>query len=291
MSRAEEAAGGVAYWRRMGKAEAVARHYERSLEFARASGDPAREAWAIYNMSFAYDYVPLTVREAHPDAERAMAMRRDALNRFTAMGDERGAAYAMWGIAGSPLSIGVEVERNRALLADALRGFRDVDDAYGETWALMSLAMIETAAGQRDAARRALDAAAALFVRDGDFSGQVVVLDAVAAMAAEAGDVRLSVRLDAAARSMRRATGILTPPIPGMRGPIADAREALPADEIETEEALGTTMALDELLASTLIDETGGISKLGRSLVDFARLSREPRAATDDPAAGEWRPH
>ena len=259
MSRAEEAAGGMGYWQRIRSLAEIERHYQRSLEFARKSGDPGREAWALYNLSFAYDYVPTSSDGIEPDHVRATALRAEALERFRELGEDRGIAYTLWSMAGSPVAIVNPLPELRERLSEALGLFRKIDEAFGETWALLSLAMVEAEAGNLDTARSAIIEAGTLFVRDGDLSGQMVTIDALAALAARAGDARLAVRLDAVGQAARRATGTLTPPIAPLRMPIEAARAALDRVEVREEDELGATLSVGAVLQSAFEWQQGSI--------------------------------
>ncbi|HEY3523826.1 MAG TPA: adenylate/guanylate cyclase domain-containing protein [Candidatus Limnocylindrales bacterium] len=274
MSRVEEAAGGMAYWQRMRDVTDIEAHYQRSLEYARRGGDAVREAWATYNLSFAYDYVPSSSNTYEPDRERAEALRADALDRFRALGDDRGVAYTLWSMGGSPIAVAKGVDELRAYLAEALRRFREIDEAFGETWALLSTAMVEAEIGNIEVARTAILDAAALFIRDGDLSGQLVIIDSLAALAARTGDARLAVRIDAAGQEARRTTGTLTPPIAPFRDPIAAARAALGSEDASAEDEYGRTLSVLTLLDAALEGRQGTIR---------GALAAAPPFRRDDP--------
>ena len=270
MSRAEEAAGGMAYWQRIRDAADVEGHYQRSLAYARDSGDADREAWAVYNLSFAYDYIPSSSLQLEPQPERAEALRQEAIARFRNIGDERGVAYTLWARSGSPLAIVKPLPELREQLLAALQLFRDLGEAFGETWARLSLSMVEAEAGDLEGARSAILEAGSLFVRDGDLSGQMVVVEALASLAARFGDARLAVRLDAAGQAARQLTGTLTPPIAPLRAPIAAARASLGPDVAQEEEAIGRQLPLESILDSAL----GGSQASIREVFDFTRRVR-----------------
>jgi predicted ATPase/class 3 adenylate cyclase len=280
LSRAFEAAGGIRYWQRVGDIAGIRNPYDMSLEHAQASGDTDRIAWATYNLSFGYDYVPAAVDNLEPQPERAKALREEALRLFREVGDKRGVAYTLWSMGGSPIAIADEPETLRERLVEALGLFREIDEAYGETWALMSLGMVEAVTGNLEAAREAVAGAARLFVRDGDLSGQIVVIDAIASMAARGGDPRLAVRIDAAGMAARRATGASSPAIPPLRGPIAAARQVLEAAEIELEENEGRLMSFDDILAEAIAEFSG----VKQAFVDFGRDAGIDRYSMDGPS-------
>ena len=169
--------------------------------------------------------------------------------------------------SGSPIALVEEPGVLRERVVEALALFREIDEAYGETWALMSLGMVEAVNGNLDEAREAIAGAARLFVRDGDLSGQIVVIDALAAMAARGGDPRLAVRIDAAGLAARKATGATSPAIPPLRGPIAAAREALGAAETQRQENEGRLLSFEAILEAAIAE----FSPVPRGFLDFAR--------------------
>jgi predicted ATPase/class 3 adenylate cyclase len=256
LSRAEEAAGGIGYWQRMGDPATVEQHYARSLEHAITAGDPRRVAWATYNLSFVYDYIPASIAGARPDRARATALRAEALQAFRLMGDRVGIGYCLWSMGGSPSAIAEEPEVLRDYVTEALAMFRETDEAYGETWALMSLAILEAVTDHPNEALEAILAAAALFTRDGDVAGQVVIVDGLAALAARRGDARSTARIDAAGQAMRRRTGAMVPPIPPLREPIAAARESLDQATLDSEQAAGAALSFEEILEAAAMNST-----------------------------------
>lgn len=275
MSRAEEAAGGMEYWRRL-DVQPVERHYARALELARRADDPALVAWALYNLAYVYDYLPAGTN-VRADVERADALRNDALRRFREIGDRRGEAYSLWGLGGSPLSMTKAPEECLEQLHEALALCRQIGDVFGETWALMSTSMLEAVRGRFDEARTSMAAAANLFVRDGDVAGVIVSLDSVSALAARGGEPRLAVRLHAATLAIAAATGARVPPIPILQEPIELARASLTAEEIEHEEAVGRTLSVAEALVQIL----GGMESARRAMSDFERSAGDSRQAPD----------
>jgi predicted ATPase len=267
LSRVEEAAGGIAYWRRTSAISAaegptsIERHYLRSLELARQAGDPRLEAKALYNLSFAYDFVAATTPGGTLDRDRALSVRLEALERFRALGDERGVAYCLWGLA-SPVTGDVGADLARGQLQEAAALFRAVDDAFGETWSLVSLGMLESTIGSPDAAIGPLAQAARLFVRDGDRSGQLVLFDDIAALLSSAGEHRLAVRVAAARDAFGRATGAMAPPIPLFRQQIAEASAALEPETLREETELGAGVTFGALFDAVTRAEDRGIEAL-----------------------------
>jgi tetratricopeptide (TPR) repeat protein len=273
LSRAEEAAGGMAYWTRDGDIDRILEHYSRSLAYAQAVRDEVREAWAKYNLSFAYDYVPAS-RNTSLDRDRAAELRNEALEQFRQVGDRRGAAYVLWAMNGSPVAILERPERLIEGLGEALALFREVDDPYGETWALISSSMVYAITGRLEEARTAIRDASAIFVRDGDLAGQIVIIDSLAALAMAGGDPALAARLDAAGMAARRATGALTPPIPPLRNAIDAARSALEPADLAREEEAGTALTLEQVLAYSIDSPASR-----QAIVDVAHVANERSAS------------
>jgi hypothetical protein len=277
LSRAEEAAGGVGYWRRTRDAGAIERHYRRSLDLARTTGDPRPIAWGLYNLSFAYDFVPLSVSMAD-DSARARQLRLEALAAFRELDDSRGMAYALWGL-GSPLSAELSVDQMRTYLREAVDRFRDADDAFGESWALISTGMLEATHGGLDEALPPIVAGGRLFDRDGDVSGQLVLIDALASLLSRAGDHRGAVRLDAASVAFRGRTGAAAPPIPLFRGPIATSREVLDGETIGAQERLAEGIDFPSILAAAARAADRGITALEREIEQLGRSTPDTSAA------------
>ena len=274
MSRAEEAAGGIAYWRRISDDESIEQHYQRSLEYAQASGSRERIAWALYNLSFAYDFVPQATHNQKPDRPRAVGLREEALRIFRTLGNGRGVAYCLWGLAGSPLALADDrPQLIRDQLHEAIGLFREADDAFGETWAWISLSMLEASQGRLDESLAATHTAGRLFAEGGDRSGQLMALEALAAIAAHAGHPALSVRFHAAANAWRTRTGAMAPSVPVFNDPVVAARAQLDDDSIKREELAGESLTFDEALELSVLGGEQGSPIVG-GLTGFARNAR-----------------
>jgi predicted ATPase/class 3 adenylate cyclase len=236
LSRAEEAAGSVAYWRRVSSGSEVEPHYRRSLELAREAGDPDRIAWALHNLAFVYDFVP-GLRADASDPDRGLEIRQEALRLFRQVGDRRGIGEALWAIGGNPFVMRDEPERAREQLAEASAVLVEAGDSYGASWAAISLGLLDADTGQPDRARRAIASAAEIFLRDEDLSGELVALQALGSIAARGGDDRTAVRLASLVEQAAHRIGIEAPAIPMIVGPLEAARARLSAEDIAHEAA------------------------------------------------------
>jgi predicted ATPase/class 3 adenylate cyclase len=251
LSRAEEAAGSIAYWLRTSRGEDIEPHYRRSLELARAAGDRDREAWALYNLAFMYDFVPTRRAEA-PDLEAANEMRSQAMAMFQEVGDRRGIAESLWAIGGNPFLMVRDPAAARRHLQEASGLLEEIGNSYATSWAFMSLGMIHAVENDLDMARSWILRAAELFVRDGDIAGQIVAVQALGSLAARAGDDRLAARLSGAADDECRRIGIDLPPIPPLVEPLAASASRLTPSVLERERTAGADLELGSILAEAL---------------------------------------
>ena len=235
LSRAEEAAGSIAYWMRSVGAEELEPHYLRSLELARASGNRTREAWALYNLAFVYDFVAMSSPGKY-DRERGMALRTEALALFRATNDRRGIGESLWAIGGNAVALREDPELARAQLTEASEILQEVGDGYGAAWALSSLGFIEISTGHPNDAAKPFLEGARIFLADDDRTGQLITIRALGALAALRGDDARAVRLDAASIALARRLGIDQPDIDPIVTPIREARSRLSPDAIAREE-------------------------------------------------------
>jgi predicted ATPase/class 3 adenylate cyclase len=251
LSRAEEAAGSIAYWLRMSSGEDIEPHYRRSLELAQASGDRDREAWALYNLAFLYDYVS-TRRAEKPNLEAATEMRSRAMALFREVDDPRGIAESLWAMGGNPVLILGNPAAARRRLKEASALLEELGNSYATSWALMSLGMIDAVENDLDAARDWMLRSAEVFVRDGDIAGQIIAVQALGSLAARAGDDRLAARLAAAAEGEGRRIGIDLPEIPPLLEPLVAAASRLTPAVLEREQTAGAELEFGSILAESL---------------------------------------
>jgi len=194
-----EAAGGIAYWQAdMGASQAW---YAEALALARAAGDDARTANALYNMSFAY---ALTEDEM----EEARAIAIEAVELYRRVGDEAGIGRALWGLANTYYfdrrdSAGI------ASAEEALQVFRRLGDRFMTAWSLYMIGLFNLPI-DRAVARRSFEEALPLFTTSGDKSGYGLIFDGFATLEYADGDVPRAVRLAgyAAAEEQSAGTGL-----------------------------------------------------------------------------------
>lgn len=250
LSRAEEAAGSIRYWMSSDRTHPRPL-YERALEHAIASGDRRRAAWARYNLAFVFDFIPNT--DTKPlNAERAMALRADALAEFRELGDRLGIAESLWAMGGNALTILLDPIKARGILAEALPMLEEIGDAQGTGWAVISIAMVDAMQGQLDLAEAGVLRATRMFTRDGDLAGEQVGLLALGALAARRGDDITAIRMESAARAGARAIGGELPGIGPLVVPLAEAAQRLPADVVERERAVGAAIGATAMLETAV---------------------------------------
>jgi predicted ATPase/class 3 adenylate cyclase len=250
LSRAEEAAGSIRYWTR-GSLGSPMGLYERALEHARESGNVDREAWAMYNLAFMFDFTP-SAELGEPSPARAKELRDAALAIFRVEGDRRGIAESLWAMGGQVIVLVEEPERAHELLAQAQTLLMELGDRYGISWVDFTLAIIDAIQGRLAEARRWLLRAAETFVDDSDVAGAIVAVQALAALAARGGDLATAVRFGAAADAAARGIGADLPRIPPIVDPIHEARARTDPATLRRETAAGEALGTAAILADAL---------------------------------------
>jgi predicted ATPase/class 3 adenylate cyclase len=194
-----EAAGGIAYWQ--ADMEAARVWYGEALELARASGDLARIANAVYNMAFTY-----SVSEPKPEeADIARALASEAVDLFRQLGDEGGTARALWGLSTAEFYFR-NYPRSLELASEALEIFRRLGDRFMTAWALYMMAGSNLTI-DKEAMRRYLEEALPIFVENGDKSGYALLFDAFATLEWANGNVDMAMKLAGYAAATERSTG------------------------------------------------------------------------------------
>jgi predicted ATPase/class 3 adenylate cyclase len=253
MSRAEEAAGSVAYWMRLTAEAEIEPHYRRSLELAVAAGDKDRQAWAMYNLAFAYDFVAMA-GGSNFDPDRGMQLRLQALEIFRAVDDRRGIGESLWALGGSAAAIRDDADRARLQLREAAGVLEGIGDSYGSGWVHTSLGMLELTAGNLAEARVELDKGAAIFLADDDLAGQLITIRNYGALASLSGDDARAVRLDAAVTRLAQRIGVDPPEIEPTLRPIRAARARLSAEAIAREERAAETIEARPFLEAVIAE-------------------------------------
>jgi predicted ATPase/class 3 adenylate cyclase len=211
-SRAEGAAGSIAYWQ--GDPARIHVHYRNALELARKADDRRLLAESTYNFAFA----PL------PDTDNWMALAsagrpymEQALRMYRELGDIGGQAAVLWGIA-SPLVAELRYGEAINSLEQALLLYRQVDDSFGIGWAQYMLGQIAITQNRPQEAQGHLSDALRIFESTGDRSAQVLQFAAFAVAARTQGDTQRAWKLTGAVDTFRRTTGtdLVLTQIPGL---------------------------------------------------------------------------
>ena len=191
-----EAAGGIAYW----QADLVGARpwYEEAVDLARASGDKARIANAVYNVGFTFSM-------NRDDQLAARALAQEALAIYRELGDKAGIGRSLWGLANTYYFF-ADFEGGRVLVDEALAASREVGDRFMTGWALYMQGLYNLRK-DRGAMRAELTEALPLFTQIEDKSGYALIFDAFAAMYFLEGDVERAVRLSGYADATERSTG------------------------------------------------------------------------------------
>jgi predicted ATPase/class 3 adenylate cyclase len=191
-----EAAGGTAYWQ--GDLATARAWYEEALQIARASGDKARIANALYNVSFTFTL-------EHEDQVQARALAREAVEIYRGLNDEAGIGRSLWGEANTYYFFG-DFAGGIKLAEEALEIFRRRDDRFMIGWTLYMLALYNLTL-DRTAMRQLLEEALPLFTEIEDKSGYAMIFDAFAALFWTEGDVTRAIRLAGYASATEASTG------------------------------------------------------------------------------------
>ena len=174
--RALEAAGGLAYW--AGDLTAAGRHYEAAIAVARALGDDAEVANALYNHYF--------VRRPTTNAEEWIELMRDedrslldeALAIWTRLGDEEGMGKAMWGLSEHYAYRG-QYDEAEAEATGAIEIFTRRGDPFWTSWSRFTRAFARTMRHDYRAAATDLGPTLREFTAINDLSGIALVMIAL----------------------------------------------------------------------------------------------------------------
>lgn len=240
--KALETAGGVAYWQ--GEMGSVRSFYDEALVLARATGDPATIANALYNDSFPYQITRV-------DIPKAIGILEEARQIFRSLGDDSGVTKCAWGLGQchyrmNDLAAAVEPAE------EAIAGFRRMGDRFGLGWALYVRAMVALRLGDPIGARSRDLEALKIFADANDVSGAVLILGSLAAVARAVGDPIRGARLQGASEAQEVSSGV------GMASVVGEQegwRNLGP--RTETEEAAykeGRAMSIEQAIAYAMAD-------------------------------------
>lgn len=191
-----EAAGGIAYWQADLPAARV--WYDEALQLARAAGDEARIANALYNVTF-------TFTMEHEDQVQARTLAEEAVEIYRRLGDEAGIGRSLWGLGSYHYYFG-DFEDGIKLAREGLEIFRRIDDRFMTGWSLYAIGIYNLKV-DRAAMRAALEEALPLFTEIDDKSSYALVFDAFAALYWTEGDVERAVRLAGYVKATEASTG------------------------------------------------------------------------------------
>ncbi|MCV0402497.1 MAG: adenylate/guanylate cyclase domain-containing protein [Chloroflexi bacterium] len=206
LARAQEAAGGIAYWQ--GDFAAAREHYGVQLEVHRQLSSDVEVANALYNriMSFVIESQspgggPIVAEQAMIDSEEALAIYRR-------IGDRLGEGRVLWSMMNYEILTRTgDWERIAELGSQSLEIFTAADDRFMLAWTRYMLGIGENLRGRPTEAHAHNVAALELFRETGDLSGYALVLDGLAVTAFRAGDRVRSMRLAGAANAIQTQGG------------------------------------------------------------------------------------
>jgi len=244
-ARALEAAGGIAYWQ--GDMDAAQVYYDECLELARASGDLAAIANALYNDSFPSN---VTTR----DIPKARALLEEALPIYRQLNDEQGISQCLWALGQIYFQM-KEIEPAKEVTDGAIVLFRRLGNQFGLGWALFTRAVLALQLQDTPLAETTSMEALKIFASADDVTGKVLVLDCIAEVARREGDGLRAARLAGAAEAHEVTTGAGLGTIVGNR---EGWRDAIGLSEAEVAaRAEGKAMSLDDAVSYALQGDRG----------------------------------
>jgi tetratricopeptide (TPR) repeat protein len=250
-ARALEAAGGVAYWQ--GDMDGAQVYYDEALELARARGDPAGIANALYNASF-----PRNV--GLKELPKAQALLEEALPIFQELGNERGYAQILWGLGQIYFRGGHDTAASKKAMDEAIVLFRRLDDRFGLGWALFTRALLALRMNDIASSKAYNLEALKLFAGGDDVTAPALILRALSEAAHREGDEIRAARLAGAAEAQEAASGS------GLGSIVGGTEGWRPPDELSPAEAAaraeGKAMTLEDAIAYALAesDEASAIA-------------------------------
>jgi predicted ATPase/class 3 adenylate cyclase len=244
MMRAEEAAGGLAYWQ--ADSEDAARHYERALELARETGDPYEIANAINNLS--------SMRAMTVTPEAALELIDEGLQLAEPLGDPvllgrlRFAKGTNYFLREDPETEQPDLALSEyARAADYLDG---TDSTFDIGWTARMRGILTLGLGRYDEAETYLRAGLSQFVAAGDLSALPLHISDFARLALIKGNDEEAIVLAGAVANLQSVseTGLVN----WVRNAIEGIDEATARVGPERAEKLfveGRSLSIDQILA------------------------------------------
>ncbi len=206
LARAQEAAGGIAYWQ--GDFVAAREHYGIQLDIHRVHSSESEVANALFNriMSFVIESQtpggpPIIPEQATTDSDEALAIYRR-------LGDRPGEGRVMWSMMNNEILTRTgNYDRIGELGEQSLEIFTKANDRFMLAWTHYMLGISENLRDRPAQAHVQNVAALELFRATGDLSGYALVLDGLAVTAFRAGDRLRSMRLAGAANAIQTQGG------------------------------------------------------------------------------------
>ena len=202
VSRAYEAAGGIAYWQ--GDTSATHSFYGRALEAARRADSKLLIARSLYNSGFAPLDTPSPSREGYVAGRRNF---EESLELFREIGDKQGIADANWalsiGVAASHGDVAEAISRAQ----ESLRIYRELNNPFGTGWASYMIGSLELGTNDLDSVDGNFRESLGIFARARDQSGILLLLAGFAILANRRGQTERFVRLGGAVERLREETG------------------------------------------------------------------------------------
>ena len=199
--RALEAAGGIVYW--LGDYKNAHRLYSQGLEVARAAGDRALEAQALYNQAFTGegdDPFMLMAQEGRDSAEEALGIWRE-------LGDRIGVGQALWAL-GAADQFREDFELAEREYAEALEIFRALDNRYYIGWTAAELGWLAIRREDWRTVLTYLTESLDVFRSSSDATAAPLLMDSLSWAAYAIGDFSAAYRLAGAANKIQAEHGV-----------------------------------------------------------------------------------
>jgi len=150
---------------------------------------------------------------AQSDYDRAEELCQESLVLYRELGDTRGIAYSLQGLALIAPKKGSHIETTCSLLEESLALYRKLDDKKAIAWSLVSLADFTSFQGEYSRGRALYEESLAMGRVMGDNLCIAFSLEGLADVAGVQGDPAWAARLWGAAEALREARGTPLQPV------------------------------------------------------------------------------